>query len=441
LQQADPRRFAAAQLRLTAMRCLLAFILIAGTQAQSQTTAIDQLNVLQQKAKIAADAGDQSARIAADQQLLHLLNGDPDVLLALGRAYAAAGDARQALEALRQFADLGLADEEQLSGQDKAYASLRNLPEYQQILARFRRNEAPVLLAQPGIVLSDAGLVPEDIDYDPGSRSFLITSIREARIVRVRRDGSMSDFAASPDHWPMAALKIDAAHRRVWATEVAFDGFVFTPKTVWGRSAVLCFDLATGRLLDRIEGPPHTSPGDLSLTRDGDPIVSDGDGGGLYRVANGSISAIDTTNFISPQTSARVPGTEQLLVPDYARGIAAFSLVDHRVSWLNIDDADHVALNGIDGLYFRGHSVIITQNGTTPERVLLLNLDASLTHVVAQKVIAQATPGFDDPTHGVIVGHTFWFIANSGWAQLDEHGNVKPGAALTPARILFYKLD
>ena len=424
---------------------LAAALVVLGVLAQPQPTAIDQLNALQQKAAAAAKAGDQVTRIAANQQIFQLLNGHPDVLLALTRAYAAAGDTRRALDALQQFADLGLSDDAQLSGPDSPgaarYAALKNLPEYQQILTRFRKNEAPVLLARPAITLTDAGLLPEDIDYDPGTRSFLITSIREAKIVRVRLDGSTTDFAASPDHWPMVALKIDAARGRVWATEVAFDGFVFTPQAAWGRSAVLCFDLATGRLLRRIEGPPHTSPGDMVLAANGDPIVSDGDGGGLYRVMNGALTAIDTTDFISPQTPAVMPGTGQLYVPDYARGVAAFSLDDRRVSWLNTDGSDHVALDGIDGLYIWRRSLILTQNGTTPERVLVLELDPSRMHVVAQKVIAQAAPGFDDPTHGVVVGDAFCFLANSGWAQLDEHGHVKPGAALSPAHILRYKLD
>jgi hypothetical protein len=424
------------------MRSVLAAgLVVLAALAQPQPTAIDQLNALQQKAGAAAKAGDQATRIAANQQIFHLLNGHPDVLLALARAYTAAGDTRRALDALSQFADLCLADDAQLSGKDERYAALKSLPEYRQILARFRKNEAPITLAEPAVTLHDAGLVAEDIDFDAGTRSFLITSIREAKIVRVRLDGSMTDFAASPDRWPMVALKIDAARGRVWATEVAFDGFVFTPKTAWGRSAVLCFDLGTGRLLRRIEGPPHTSLGDMALPRDGDPIVSDGDGGGLYRVTNGAIAAIDTANFISPQTSALVPGTDQLFVPDYARGVAAFSLADHRVSWLNVDDADKVALDGIDGLYVWRSSLIVTQNGTTPERIVVLELDPSRTRVVSQKVIEQATPGFDDPTHGVVVGDSFWFIANSGWAQLDEHGNVKPGATLTPARILRYKLS
>ena len=122
-------------------------------------------------------------------------------------------------------------------------------------MARFSRNEAPILLSRVAFTLRDSGLLPEDIDYDAGSHSFLVTSVLERKIIRVRTDRSAADFAFSPDHWPMVALKIDAARNRVWATEVAFNGFTAAPKSAWGRSAVLAFDLRSGRLLERIEAP------------------------------------------------------------------------------------------------------------------------------------------------------------------------------------------
>jgi hypothetical protein len=37
--------------------------------------------------------------------------------------------------------------------------------------------------------------------------------------------------------------------------------------------------------------------------------------------------------------------------------------------------------------------------------------------------------GLGDPTHGVVVGDEFYFIANSGWDRVGENGAFKPGAA------------
>ena len=238
----------------------------------------------------------------------------------------------------------------------------------------------------------------------------------------------------------MAAIKIDSSRNRVWATEVAFDGLALAPASAWGHSAVLCFDLHTGRLLQRVAGPLHSSLGDMVLTRAGDPIVSDGDGGALYRISNGQMLEINRTEFISPQTGARIPSGEQLFVPDYLRGIGRFDLKTGRVSWVNRDSVDKVAANGIDGLYLYGHSLIATQNGTTPERIVLFALDPTLTHILSASVIQQSVSPGCDPTHGVIAGNRFYYLVNSGWAKLDEHGRVKDGMKLTKAVVMSYRL-
>ena len=414
-------------------------ILVLTAAPQSTPSARDQLNDLYSKALAAAKSGDQRSRIAADLDLQRLLNHAPSVLEALARAYTAAGDSQRALAALNQFADLGLSDDNLLNGSDKRLTPLEPLPEYTHILDRFRQNEAPISLGTPVFTFPDAGLLTEDIDYDRTTRTFLITSVLKHNIVRASPTGPVTDFATSPDHWPMLAIKIDAQHRRVWATEVALDGFTAAPKSDWGRSAVLCYDLATGQLLHRIEGPPHSAFGDMVLTSSGDPIVSDGEGGGLYRVSGDNLRAINTTDFISPQTPVMLPGN-RILVPDYERGFAILDLRTSRVSWLDADGAFPAALTGVDGVYLHNQQLLLTQNGTTPERVLLLNLDASFSRIESTKLIEQATPGRADPTHGVVVGDDFYYISNSGWSQVDDHGDVKPGSKLSSAQILRYRL-
>jgi hypothetical protein len=413
---------------------------LAGLSGQPLKTASKQAEELEQRAQAAATAGDHKVRIAADLELFQLLNGSPIVVEALARAYASSGDAQSALAELNKFADLGQTDESLLGGRDQRYSSIDTLPGYKEIIARLSANQKPISLSSPAIVLPDPDLLPEDIDYDTTTRSFLVTSILKRKIIRVQTDGSVTDFAVSPDGWPMVAIKIDNSQRKVWATEVAFDGLAIAPASAWGHSAVLCFDLPTGRLVQRIAGPMHSSLGDMVLARDGEPIVSDGDQGVLYRVSNGRMLEINKTDFISPQTAARIPSGEQLFVPDYVRGIARFDLNTGHVSWLNRDGADKVATNGIDGLYFHSPYLIATQNGSSPERMALFELDSTLTHIISAKVIEQAASPGRDATHGVIVGNKFFFIANSGWAKLDERGKLRDGMKFTKAVVMSYGL-
>ena len=174
----------------------------------------------------------------------------------------------------------------------------------------------------------------------------------------------------------------------------------------------------------------------MALTPDGDVVVSDGDGGGVYRLpANGiALERLDHGEFISPQTPALAPDGRHIFVPDYLRGIAVFDLTTHQVRWLSSEG--RYALNGIDGLYFDRGRLIAVQNGTSPERVIVFTLDATLARIVSEKIVERATATLGDPTHGVVIGGDFWYIANSGWDVIDDHGNLNPGSKLTPARIM-----
>jgi hypothetical protein len=406
--------------------------------AETQTNAGDELEHLRQEAQVARASNNKQAHLEAILKIQKLLNDAPRAVEDAARAYVDTGDTEHALAALTEFANLGQSDDDLLGEQNKTFAALQKLPAYQPILKRLAENKTAVSHAEPAFTIPDARLVAEDIDYDPQSKSFLITSVLEKKIIRLAFDGKVTDFAQSPSHWPMLATKIDAARKLVWATEVALDGFTAAPQSDWGRSAVLCYDLATGALRSRIEGPPHSALGDMVLGRDGTPIVSDGDGGGVYRVSGTRLERIDKGDFISPQTAATYPDGKHVFVPDYLRGIGILDPASGKTTWLSSDGK--YALSGIDGLYFVDGALIATQNGTSPERVIRFQLNSTLDSIILEQIVERATPTLGDPTHGVVVGDSFYYIANSGWDVLDDHGDLKAGAKMTSARIMRFAL-
>ena len=424
---------------------LIVAFLLWGISSQNAPGAVEELAQLQKQAHAAHVAGNKQGYLEAALKVRTLLNDAPNAIEATARAYAEAGDNDRALAALSDFAAIGQADETLLAGEDKAFVALHNLPAYKSILETFRQNKKPIARSEKAFALADSGLIPEDIDLDPLSKTFLITSVLKRKIVRVDSSGKMSLFASSPSGWPMMAMKVDAKHNRLWATEVALDGFAAAPKNDWGRSAVLCFDLKTGALLNRTEGPPHSALGDMALTTAGDPIVSDGDGGGVYKIEDGRLQLINGKDFISPQTPVVFPGGRIAAVPDYLRGIGILNLKSGEVQWVNRPEGAQpggtkVALNGVDGLYYGDGSLILTQNGTSPVRVVRMKLDRSQTTVVSEEIIERATATLGDPTHGVVVGRWFYYIANSGWDKLDEHGDVKVGEKLSPGLVMRFKI-
>ena len=413
---------------------LLLSIFIAAASPRPPDNAIEKIGKIQKELRDARAAKNWRASAASANELKQLLNGSPDSLLELARADVHTGDIKNAFHALEQFGQMGQSTD--LIERSAEFSPLRHQARYTEILKKMAVNRRPVSLGANVFTLADASLLAEDIDYDPGTKRFFITSVREKKIITGDSTGTFRDFAPAPDSWPMLAIKVDSQRGVVWATEVAMQGVVFAPEADWGRSAVVCYDLKDGKLLRRIEGPYGSALGDMALMANGDAIVSDGESGGVYRVsAHGDVlERLDNGDFISPQTPALHPDGKHIFVPDYARGIGLLEMATKHVRWLPMEG--RFALTGIDGLYFEHGLLIAVQNGTSPERVVVFTLNAALTRIVSEKIIERSTATLGDPTHGVVIGDDFYYIANSGWDVIDDHGNMKPGASVSVARIM-----
>jgi hypothetical protein len=407
-------------------------------QAPPASAAIDQFARLQGELRRTHESGDAAAYLATAQSMYSFLNGSPRATLQLMSAESFAGKAAEALHSFSEFVAMGQANEDVLKA--KSFDPLRGLPRYQSIYADMAANNTSKSAAAVVFQLQSTARIPEDIDYDAETKHFYISTVLGKQILQVDMAGHTKLFASAPDQWPMMALKVDSQNQVLWATEVALDGFAAAAKADWGRSAILKYDLYSGKLLHRIEGPPKAALGDMALAANGDPIVSDGEHGGVYRIngATQSVVRIDAGDFVSPQTPAVLADGQHLLVPDYVRGLALLDLNTKHVDWIPTEGMH--ALSGIDGLYALGSTLIATQNGTSPERVVRFALTAPSTRVLSESIIERATPTLGDPTHGVVVGEYFYYIANSGWDVLDEHGNLLEGRSLPVSTVMRAKI-
>jgi sugar lactone lactonase YvrE len=404
------------------------FAVVPASLADEQPQATATFQRLQQDLAADKKRGDWNAFLADAERQKVFLNGSPLSSLEIARAELELGHADAALVQIRRFLAMGQTNPILDSPLFRSHRAA--------IDEHLRNNALPVSAARPAFRLDDPGLLPEDIDYDPRTKRFFISSILKHSIMALDAHGQLQTFADSPEHWPMVAIKVDANRRRVWATEVAFDGFTAIASADWGRSMLLEYDLDSRALLSRYDGPPHSNLGDMALMPNGDPIVSDGTGGGVYRLQRGKLHRIDHGELLSPQTVAICNDGRHAFIPDYVRGIAAFDLKTGALRWLSTED--RYALDGIDGLYCEGRLLMAVQNGTAPERVVSFTLDASKSAINAESVVERATDTLGEPTHGVFVGRTFYFIANSGWNAIDEHGAETSGTGLTPALIMSF---
>ena len=360
-------------------------------------------------------------------RLKELLDGRGDVIYRLAKVEASLGNRGAAMEWLSVYSRMGL----QLGDPagEAAFAPWRESSDFQAILARLKAAAAPISVSRLFATIPEKDLIAEDITYDPASSRFYLSSVRHRKILSLSRDGKVDTFVPEGD-WPILALASDSKRRYLWATTAAMpEGLGYNPADE-GRSALLKFSLDSGALLKRYDLPPgakHTL-GDMTLSAAGDVYVSDGLGF-VYQVDHKRDrieELFGPGTFRSPQTPALSPDGHRLFVPDYSRGISVVDLTTKECRLLKhpVD----LSLGGIDGLYLAGRTMVVIQNGTAPTRVIRIHLDAGLTTVLRWETIEANWNGLGDPTHGVLVGNQFYFIANSGW-------DVKPGGTFEAATI------
>jgi sugar lactone lactonase YvrE len=376
--------------------------------------------VLNRAARQAAQAKDYAKLRATLRELKPLLPGNARIAYNLAASNAVLGDPLAALAGLRDLAAMGLIYD---FAADRDFASLRESREFGEIIQRVDENKRPVSHSTPVFTLAERDLIPEDIAYDPKTRRFFVSSVRQSKIVALLGATDSRDFAKTD--WPVLALRVDASRRILWAATGWLPHCERCNKADEDKSALLAFDLDSGALRRRIESPVKGLLGDMTISRAGEIFVSEGIHGAVLRLRPGAnrLERIDVPGeFPSPQTPALSSDERTLYVPDYLRGIAAIPLATGRVTWLQ--PADDIALSGIDGLYLYRGSFLAVQNGTTPARIMRFSFDLR-----KQEVLEANTPGLGEPTHGTVVGNTFYFIANSGWDQYDDQGKKKTGSA------------
>jgi sugar lactone lactonase YvrE len=372
-----------------------------------------------------------------------MVGGHAGAMYAIAGIAARQGDRRAALRWLAEYAATGLS---RRASRDTSFTSLVADPEFLAIAARLDSNAVPIAHSVVATGFTDAAMLAEDIAWDPIHRRFLISSIHRRKIVAVDSAGRTSDLVAAKeaDLWGFYALAVDTVRGRLWATVAAGPMCEGWTPTDSGRTALVGFDLASGKRLARIElqrdGHRHVL-GDIAVGWDGTVYLTESLGGGVYRLAPWATrleTLAPSGTFGSPQMPVVTRDGRRLLIADYTRGIAALDLGTRAITWLAKPRT--FASGGIDGLCRDGHALIAIQNGTSPRRVLRLTLDEAETRIITWQVLEQASEWLGEPNHGVIVGKALYFIGNSGWERVNEREELETPAAARPPVILGLEL-
>ncbi|MBZ5524359.1 MAG: hypothetical protein LAP21_19150 [Acidobacteriia bacterium] len=416
------------------IRCfLLGAFTLARLDAQMEGPSAKRAALFTSEMQAATDAFQKHDPQRYRDALAELCRDFPSNSRALRNLAAAEGEIGHrelALDLLRRYAAMGGT----LNLQNAAWNKVRDVAGQVQQLAA---NSGPVSHGRRVFRLPDADLIAEDLGYDPTGKRFIVSSVRRRKVLICTAHGRCTDVVRSSLDFPlgaMLAVRVDEQRQILWATTAGLTAAAGYQAAEDGRSALLKFDLPTKKFLKRYEVSDRSKHGmgDMTVASNGDAFVSDGTSGDVFIVRHNDDrldSLVPAGTFVSPQTPTLNSDETLLYVPDYSMGIAVVHLADHRVEWLQTSAP--MALEGIDGLYLTGDSLIAVQNGTQPERIVKFHLK-SASEVDRFEILEANWHGLGDPTHGVLVGDQFYFIVNSGWDRVEDDGMFKPGA---PAEI------
>jgi len=396
-----------------------------------------------QQAAAAYKAKDYAAAIENFKKAAELIPDHPTLHYNLACVYALAGKKQQALASLAKIAEMGVIMPIEKDGD---LDSIKGTPEFKLILKRLEASKLPVVRSTTAFTIHEKGLITEGLAYDPVEETFFVSSVHKRRILKISKKREVETFASEQDGlFSALGMSVDAKRRHLWVTSAAFPQMVNFKKDEQGLSAVFKFDLRSNKLLKKYVLSNETKKhalGDLVIQSNGDVFTTDSLSPAVYviRAQKDEIELfLEDPGFGSPQGLAFSLGEQHLFMADYSTGLFDIDVKTKKVT--HLAPLAGATMLGIDGLYFHKGGLIAVQNGVNPQRVLRISLSKDLVRAERLEVLEANNPVFLEPTLGVLVRGTFYFIANSQWPLVDENGKLAAEERLRDPVVLKINLD
>ncbi|HKI76943.1 MAG TPA: hypothetical protein VKA26_00210 [Ignavibacteriaceae bacterium] len=329
---------------------------------------------------------------------------------------------------------------------DPDFSTVLKNKEFKEILEKFEKNTKPVSNSNIQFEYPEKDLITESVAFDPETGSFYLSSIHKRKIVKIYKDGKTEDFKSEMEDslWSVFGIKIDEKHRLLYACTSPMEQMINFNNEENGKSALLKYDLGSGKLLSKYSFDNKESAhifGDLAIDKDGNVYISDSKENSVYKINYSSDQIeqiIKPGKFVSLQGLDLDDGNDNLYLVDYALGLYRYNFESGKIIY--IEPSEYLVPQGMDGLYYYKNSLIATQNGVSPQRIIRIYLNDEMNKVVKWKTLEANNPLFDEITLGVIDNDNFYFIANSQWNSFNKDGTIFPMDKLKKPVVLCIKL-
>jgi hypothetical protein len=290
------------------------------------------------------------------------------------------------------------------------------------------REKGPVLK----FTIPEHDLFPENIAYDPVSGDYFLGSLSQRKILRIKEDGSYTDFVFRPEGAMLLSsvgMKVDAKRRILWVCSGRYTllaDYDMAP----AKTGVLKFNIDEGTLVGEWMLDQETDYhifNDLAMAANGDVYATTTMMGRVYRMpAEGKdMELVLQLDEGSHNNGIALSDDDKYLFMTVDRTIHRLDLGTGELVKLEIPEADAL---GTDGLYYYKNSLVSQKPRFNRITQIFLNDDATGSSRV--DTLAEGHEALAYPTTGVVVGDKLVFVATS-YANMPrnaetakQHGDV-----------------
>lgn len=391
-------------------------------------------------AKEAYENKDFEKYLLHTQKAYSISPNHPTLTYNLASAFALTDNQDKSLELLRKAV---LMNVNLYPTDDPDFNSVKSLSAFEEITKLKDELQIEVATSQVAFINKEKDMHPESIGYDPFSKSFLLSSVHKNKIIQYDPVTKKSnDWKTSNEDglWAVMGIRVDSIENVLWVCTVATKEMMNYQDSLMGKTALYKYDLKTKRLLKRYELAGGHWFGDLVISQDGTPYISDSMKPIIYTIDNDELIIFkDFSNeLFNLQGIAFDESEGKIFIADYRLGLHAYEIATSTLKTVRCPS--NVMTKGIDGLYYRKGRLIAIQNGVNPMRISEYQLDDTETSIASNKYLDRGRAELAEPTLGVIEENAFYYIANSPWGKYDQEGNLKADE-LTENMVLMTELE
>ncbi len=353
-----------------------------------------------------------------------LMPNSGDIKLQLALVYAKMGDKTRAYDTLMRMQMQGFGYD---ISKDPRFDPVHGTRVWDYLVANLGVNSKSFGEGKVAFDLPKTDNLLNALAWDPKRKTLLVGSARNGSIHHVDEKGKFTDFIAAgsnPNLWGVDALGVDAAHDKLYVATSASPKFdKFTAENA-NKSALLEFELASGKFVKKIAAPSdaqHTF-NDIAVSDNGTVYVVDGAHRIVFKLEGNALKAVVQNSKLTAINAITVSGNGRVLyIADYALGIFGFDLAKGE-AFEPTYNPDSLVLGGIVGMHFYDETLIVIQDGMVPKRVMRLNLSPDGRTIKAAMPLDVGSQDFIVLGDGALAGEKLYFVSNRQDSLYDRNG-------------------